>query len=235
MNAYEFCVSLVPQGKVLDYGCGAGQIVSILRSRGIDASGCDVFYEGGDYSPHLLPDAAKHIHRMTGDRIPFANATFDVVISNQVMEHVPNFDIAMAEIARVLKPGGRCIHVFPDRGVWREGHCAIPFLHRFPKGSRARVYYAAALYRLGIGTPRTPATPITWAQGICDWLDKWTYYRSREEIHTTLSKHFGKVEHAEEKWFNARLGDRPCPRFLKRFIVRKLAGMVLIAHQTTCS
>jgi len=56
VNNYEFCsqFALKASGnwsvfKVLDYGCGAGEIVGLMRSAGLDAVGCEAFYEGGDY------------------------------------------------------------------------------------------------------------------------------------------------------------------------------------------
>jgi len=47
------------------------------------------------------------IRRMKRGRIPFDDGTFDYVINKEVMEHVENLDEALAEIHRVLKPGGK--------------------------------------------------------------------------------------------------------------------------------
>lgn len=76
MGLREYCsnrvASTVPLGgAVLDYGCGAGQIVQSLVARGVDAYGCDVFYEGGDYSGGV-PDnlLGTRILRMQDDKIP---------------------------------------------------------------------------------------------------------------------------------------------------------------------
>lgn len=227
MDTYNFCADLAARyggGTVLDYGCGGGQIVGLLRSRGIDAHGCDKYYGGGDWSSNVPPSIAQYIHRMSDDRIPFDAETFDIVLSNQVMEHVPDLGAVSREIARVLKPGGLVIHVFPDGGVWREGHCGIPFLHWFPKHSRPRVYYAAALYKLGLGSYRK-GSPMEWSENMCSWLDQWTHYRSHQDIHNTIG---GRIEHLEHLWFDARLGTHPLPAALKRWIVRKSAGMVLL-------
>lgn len=238
MNTYEFCADWVRQhagraSRVLDYGCGAGQIVALLRGRGVDAYGCDVFYEGGDYSRDVAPELAPYVSRMAGNDIPFESASFDIVLSNQVFEHVPDIDTAAAEIARVLKPGGMALNVFPDRGVWREGHCGVPFLHRFPKGSAARVYYAALLRALGIGLHKQGKPVMQWARDFCTWLDQWTYYRSRRDIHAAFGRHFGRTSHYEELWFDARLGRRFrfLPVWLRRLIVRKLAGLTLVSTE----
>ena len=132
MNNYQFCAQWVldqgieGDGRVLDYGCGVGKIVSEMHIRNINAFGCDVFYDGGRFS-HDLPDG-EIIRKMEGGTIPFTTSSFDIVINNQVMEHVEDLNGTLAEIYRVLKPGGLIISLFPDKGVYREGHCGIPFL-----------------------------------------------------------------------------------------------------------
>lgn len=236
MNTYEFCASWVARqaavgARVLDYGCGAGQLVGLLRACGCNASGCDVFYEGGDYSTDIPAELRPHIARMEGDRIPFPDGTFDFVISNQVMEHVPNLDTVVREIARVLKPGGKALNLFPDRGVWREGHCGVPLLHRFPKHSAPRVYYAALFRALGIGLHKEDKPVMKWARDFCTWLDNWTYYRPMSEIHQTFARHFGSTTHREDLWFDARFGGRGqfLPRQLRQMIVRKFAGLTLVS------
>lgn len=214
---------------MLDYGCGAGQIVGMLRRMGINAHGCDVFYEGGDYSPDIPESLRPFIQRMEGTRIPCDAGSFDIVLSNQVFEHVPDMRAETAEIARVLKPGGVTFNLFPDRGVWREGHCGVPFLHRFPKGSTARIYYAALARALGVGLHKEGKSVMQWARDFCVWLDNWTYYRPMAEIEQAFGAHFD-LQHAEEEWFRARFADRltAMPLTLQRLIVRKFAGLVLI-------
>lgn len=236
MTAYEFCADWVarnasPDAKVLDYGCGAGQIVGLLRRRGMDAFGCDVFYDGGDSSKDIPTDLGSRIKSMTADRIPFEDARFDVVLSNVVFEHVPDMETALQEIARVLKPGGYALNVFPDRSVWREGHCAIPFLHWFPKGTTPRIYYATCLRALGLGHFDKTLTLMHGVRSVCDWLDRWTYYRSLTEIHERFNRVIGKTIHAEEQWLSARFNGRcdRIPVMLQRLIVRKMAGVTLVS------
>jgi hypothetical protein len=123
--------------------------------------------------------------------------------------------------------------VFPDRGVWREGHCGVPFLHWFPKSSRPRVYYAALMRSLGAGAHKQGKTVLQWSRDVCTWLDRWTYYRSSQEIHATFARYFAATGHVEQLWFDARLAGRGrgVPTTLQRLIVRKLAGMVLVSTQ----
>jgi len=248
MNNYEFCARWVQDqrpsadARVLDYGCGAGQIVDALRQRGITAFGCDVFYDGGDYSSQVHAErfASGVIRRIEDGRIPFDDASFDFVINNQVMEHVEDLDAVLREIARVLKPGGIVLSLFPDRGVWREGHCGIPLLHWFAKGSRLRVHYAVLMRLLGFGYFTGTKTRRQWSEDFCLWLDQWAHYRSLDEIRATYARHLGSLRHREEDWLARRLEGSPLPlvlvpRVVQRLVVRKLGGLVFEAQRAPSS
>ena len=237
MNNYKFVASWVARrlaakpGRVLDYGCGAGNTVGLLRARGIDAWGCDVFYEGGDHSSQIPLPLQPFIRRMAGTAIPYEASSFDIVCSNQVFEHVRDMELALRETARVLKPEGVALNIFPDRSVWREGHCGIPFLHWFPKGTTPRIYYAALLRTIGLGHFTDGKGAMQWSRDFCDWLDRWTYYRSSAEISELFGRVIGTTVHAEEEWLSARLGSWVgfLPVSLQRFFVRKMGGLALVS------
>lgn len=241
MNNYEFCAHYIEKLActkqqpltVLDYGCGAGQIVTLLINQGIDAKGCDVFYAGGDYSNRVSPELmGMKIKPIINGIIPFKDNSFDCAVNNQVMEHVEDIDHVLDEIHRVLKPGGLVLSLFPDKGVWREGHCGIPFLHWFPKGSKSRVYYAAMLRTLGMGHFKNNKSILQWSCDFCDWLDQWTYYRSYSEICTAFNRNFIDFKHIEEIWLQERFGTRATiltgwlPKLIRRSIVQKLGRLV---------
>ncbi|MGQ0593118.1 MAG: class I SAM-dependent methyltransferase [Gammaproteobacteria bacterium] len=243
MDNYEFCALWALEQEhgdgmcVLDFGCGAGQIVDQLRAKNVRAFGCDVFFEGNS----CLPSVPRRlmgsvIRRMQTLVVPFESGQFDVVINNQVMEHVEDLDSALSEIHRVLKPKGVVLSLFPDKGVWREGHCGIPFLHWFPKGSRTRLFYAAALRLLGLGYDTGNKGVVRWAKEWCDWLDMWTYYRKSAEIRSAYATYFVKTRHIEDYWLQRRLGTRKglvklLPARAQRLMVRKLAGLVFVCSK----
>jgi SAM-dependent methyltransferase len=244
MDNYQYCVQWIAEQstngpvRVLDYGCGAGKTVDLLRQRHIDASGCDVFYEGGDKSKFVKDDFVANgvIRKMLGDQIPFDDASFDFVINNQVMEHVEHIDVALAEIRRVLKPGGTVLSLFPDKGVWREGHVGVPFVHWFPKHTKFRVWYAAAFRLLGMGYNKEGKSLMQWSHFICEWLDKWTHYRSRSAIHSSYAKHFEGLKHIEDHWLRLRAGRtmpwvKHLPAPVQRFITQKLGFLVMVANK----
>lgn len=235
MDNYEFCTEWAVengrQPKVLDYGCGAAHIVQRLHARGIDAYGCDVFYEGGDYSSLVPVELSDRVKRMVDGKIPFPDAAFDLVINNQVMEHVPDLAAVLKEIDRVLKPGGKVLSMFPDRSVWREGHCGVPFLHWFPKHSQPRVYYAWVLRSLGAGYHKQDKSRWQWSVDFCNWLDAWTHYRPLTEIQHEYERHF-QLKFLEPKWLDRRAPrvSAVLPTAAKRLLVRKL-GMLVIEGQ----
>ena len=111
---------------VLDFGCGSGAAVAEERSRGLGVFGCDL--PGGlDSAPRdLIEQGVLRTVEMSGYRIPFDNDEFDMVVSNEVLEHVQNHEEAFREIRRVLKPTGISIHIFPSRHTPVEPHVFVP-------------------------------------------------------------------------------------------------------------
>lgn len=243
MDNYEYCARWAAgqaRGgaiRILDYGCGGAQTVAKLRSRGIEAYGCDTYFDGGDFSSKVPAEllAQGFVRRMPSDSIPFDDQFFDVVINNFVMEHVPDLDASLREIARVIKPGGVVLSLFPDRGAWLEGHSGIPFLHKFGKGTTPRIYYMAVLSLLGFGARKGRAR-LAWCRWTCEYLDKWTYFRPLREIHACYGRHFDAMEHIEDQWVDSRFGARlplirliPAP--LKRLLVRKFGASAFVCRR----
>jgi SAM-dependent methyltransferase len=194
---------------VLDYGCGDGTIVRLLRAEGYDAHGVDIHWPGaGDRDLRGNDLAASGLVRYfeEGGRLPFEDDFFDVVISNQVFEHVVPLEAAVREIARVVKPGGVSYHHFPSRSVLREGHIGIPLAHRLPPG-RFRLYYTAALRQLGLGMFKDGRPAMAWAREKLDWIDRWTIYRPSSEIHAVFGRD-AVLRHRELDYCRFRAGAR---------------------------
>lgn len=244
MDNYEFCTKWVTDRKlndnvrVLDYGCGDGRIVKMLREHNVNAFGCDTFYEGGDYSKLIESELFDNgiIKKINEDTIPFKPNSFDFVINHQVMEHVEDLDSVLSEIQRVLKPDGSVLSLFPDKGVWREAHCGIPFLHWFPKNSRLRIYYTAGLRFIGFGHHKGDKSIMGWSRDFCEWLDKWTCYRTRKEVDTSYNKYFRETQHIEDDFLQKRLGSKKSlvswlPLSIQQLIVKKLAGIVFVSKK----
>jgi SAM-dependent methyltransferase len=198
-----------PGSTVLDYGCGTGELVQLLRDAGFDAYGVDIRWPGGDFGRVQESELGRRgVLRFyeEGGTLPFDDDAFDVVVSDQVLEHVAPFEQSVRELERVCRPGGLIYHHFPSRAVWREGHIGIPLAHRLPKG-RARLAYATALRRLGAGIYKDERPAREWAAEKLDWVDRWAIYRSAGEIHAVLGAR-ADIAHRELDYCRFRAADR---------------------------
>jgi SAM-dependent methyltransferase len=104
----------LPRGAGLDLGCGDGKLMRIL----LDAAPGARSLVGVDVDPMETRDAAasgvyQRVHTVPGHRIPEADASFDFVFSNSVLEHIPEIEPVIAEVARVLRPGGAFLFTVP--------------------------------------------------------------------------------------------------------------------------
>jgi SAM-dependent methyltransferase len=227
-----------PGARILDYGCGAGALVDVGIASGLAICGADVFYSGAAARPR-----GGAIHEIRHGCLPFADATFGLVVNNQVMEHVDDLDAVLREIHRVLTPGGLVLSVFPSRDVFREGHIGIPFSHWFRPGSQVRFYYTWVLRALGFGTWKEQApTARQWAIDKLRWIDTYTLYRTRREIFSTYARYF-RSETRELDYIRYRLLDRPGRAWIvsalrlpfcawaARAIFRKLAFFVILSRK----
>ncbi|OSM02237.1 class I SAM-dependent methyltransferase [Magnetofaba australis] len=104
---------------ILDLGCGGGGNADYLAAQGL------THVLRGDFDPaaraHLLLDA---------HRLPFADASFDAILTTAVIEHLQNPFLAFYEMSRVLKPGGRIIATGSFWESWHGGSC----FHFTPEG-----------------------------------------------------------------------------------------------------
>jgi len=227
-----------PGARILDFGCGAGALVNAGLAAGLPICGADTFYGGAATRP-----AGGAVHEIHDGVLPFEDASFALVVNNQVMEHVEDLDAALREIHRVLTPRGIVLSVFPSRDVVREGHIGIPFSHWFRPASRLRFYYTWALRSVGFGTWKEQApTARQWAIDKLNWIDLYTRYRTRREIFDTYGRYFTN-ETRELDYIRYRLLDRPgrawiaaalrfAPfAFAARAIFRKLAFFVILSRK----
>lgn len=121
--------------RILDFGCGAGNLTYLLRDRGFQAFGFDVHerVEWRDptdkswfrFLSNEITDPSDF--RVEKFEIPFASRFFDVIFSTTVLEHVVDLPPVMGELARVLKADGAGLHIYPSRSLLVEPHMYVPF------------------------------------------------------------------------------------------------------------
>ena len=103
-------------GRVLDLGCGTGDLARQLAASGLRVTGCDI-------SANMLRRAAAADAAGTAEwvalapgwqELPFAPASFDAVLAASVLEYVGSPAAVLGECARVLRPGGVLLCTVPD-------------------------------------------------------------------------------------------------------------------------
>ena len=140
----------IAEGDVLlDLGCGAGRHAAEACRRGatvvaLDMSAPDL-KEARDRLGEVDPDRRRSLP-VQGDalRLPFADGTFSRIIAAEVLEHIPGDEAAMAELARVLRPGGLVAVTVPRWGP--EKVCwALSDAYHEVEGGHVRIYRKAQL------------------------------------------------------------------------------------------
>jgi SAM-dependent methyltransferase len=118
----ERFASPLAKKRVLDCGCGAGEYVRALLARGADAWGVE--FDERKLAAGAARDEGLAARLSVGDleALSFRDQSFDAALLNEVLEHVPDDGAALAEVCRVLRPGGRLILLSPTRLYPFETH-----------------------------------------------------------------------------------------------------------------
>ena len=152
----------VQRTRVLDLGCGDGALTAKLAEAGLAARGVDpsrVALERGRRNHPRLELVAP----AAGGRLPFADSSFDAVVSIHVLQHVPDTQTLMSEARRVLVPGGTIAIAVPWHGRLENVLIALVSFERHydPLEPVLRFYPGRSLRKLlrafGFDEPRLTA------------------------------------------------------------------------------
>jgi len=129
--------ALTPDTDALEIGTGTGGMLHALLERGLRARGVEI-------NPALIEQSrlwfgALPVQPVSGVQLPFADGSFDLVLSFDVFEHIRDSDAHLREVSRVLRPGGRYLVQTPSKWPntlfetirwksltrWRDDHCAL--------------------------------------------------------------------------------------------------------------
>jgi SAM-dependent methyltransferase len=153
------------KGRVLENGCGIGMYIEHLKPQAGLVFGLEYEFDRADQArsrSDLIVNAA-------GENLPFEDASFNLILSHEVLEHVQDDRAAVVEMVRVLRVNGRMIIFVPNRGYPFETHGVywrgnyhfgnIPLVNYLPRGLRdrlaphVRVYSQRDLESLFAGLP----------------------------------------------------------------------------------
>ncbi len=204
---------------ILDAGCGNGQLIRYLHEclHVLHPGKCFVIH-GFDVSDHgvqsegFLSEAVRNLLAVDptvewSSRIfslqqdqpwNFSTQQYDVIVSNQVLEHVRDKDRFFFNVSQKLIDGGHSVHLAPLRSVIPEDHVHIPFAHRFTNFD-AMHGYIRMMSALGIGKYRgakkeTGVDLAVYAERHADYLYHWTAYSSESETLSYARKHFMRAD-----------------------------------------
>lgn len=106
----------IPMGRGVDLGCGDAKLTAILLRRigHRDLTGVDPDAREADEAIRRQIYSAVRV--CSGDQIPEADASFDFAVSNSVLEHIPDLDPVLGEMARIVRPNGLFLLTVPHAG-----------------------------------------------------------------------------------------------------------------------
>lgn len=139
----------LPQGgRLLDVGCGTGEFERLVQSRHPQAT-----LVGVDVTPEMIAQAREKFrdaprvtfHVAEAEAVPFEAASFDAVVSCNMLHHVRAVEAALREWARVLRPGGQLVLVDWSRDFY---HARLAHYYlRLVKRSYVKMYRATELIK----------------------------------------------------------------------------------------
>lgn len=123
MATVELDLSSIRGKRVLEVGPGAGGHSALLAKHGAVMTSIDVTFDRARATQRkfeLMGELASGCAALQGDaeNLPFADATFDIVYSNGVLHHTYDTERAIAEVHRVLKPGGQAVIMLYCKDSW---------------------------------------------------------------------------------------------------------------------
>ncbi|MDH3216250.1 MAG: class I SAM-dependent methyltransferase [Candidatus Krumholzibacteria bacterium] len=202
--------------RILDMGCGNGYLIAYLqRELSRERTGIEPEMYGFDVDDSAVQDPAFFAETLrflagefssidwstrlatlkTSDEWPYPDGFFDFVVSNQVMEHVRDHDLAFAQIRRVLKDSGISVHLFPLKYVLYETHLNLPCVH-WISNSDLLVSYIKGCSRIGLGNFKShrlrsgnTLTLDEYAAKHADYMTYETNYLSMRQLYELAKRH----------------------------------------------
>lgn len=162
LEAIDGIIAEISPDRVLEVGCATGRLLSHFREMGCQAVGLEMslsaLQKSDGLSPVVQGDASK---------LPFADESFDLVVANHVVEHVPDINAFMEEVTRVTKTGGRVFLSYPQepvRGLFASVASIRMFHHPFG-GRRIHLRKIDPIWELGFLTTGYNDKPLGLVHG----------------------------------------------------------------------
>lgn len=188
------------KGKILDYGCGQGRFINYCHVRGLKICGADTF-EGIYESWESNSDS---ILKIQSNKVPAEDQTFDVIVTNQVLEHIPLEAVSEVsrELTRLMSSSGFGFHIFPTKGTLVEPHVGIIGAHWLKNGSKIQRLYLQICFNLGFGFWRSEMkrgrfaskTKKEWVDESANSLQNYCFFVSSKQWEKVMKTNGFEVE-----------------------------------------
>lgn len=188
------CEILAPGASVLDVGCGTGQITSAFYRAGLPIVGVDISAAMLQVARRRMPTVPLHVG--SAYQLPYAADSYDVVVVSKLFQHLTDWQLAVREIVRVLRPYGVLVHL-RDRGAFVNDVRARVAQEADARGysdrylgvtDRGRLHAELATFG---GRPRSvPSNGLSWMKTI-------TYGTALAQLRDRLFAEFWVVPDAE--------------------------------------
>lgn len=131
---------------VLDFGSGSGLTVQSLQQTGYDAYGVDFSHEAIEFG---TKKGIRNLAVVASEALPYADQSFDAVLCMDVLEHLEDTTTALAEIRRVLKPGGVFLIMVPAyMFLWGKQDEVAHHFRRYTLSSLEKAVRPSGRYRI---------------------------------------------------------------------------------------
>lgn len=120
LSRYAFASRLARRKRVLDVGCGAGYGSAELANTATNVTGIDISADAIAYANEHYAKPNLIYQKAGAAQLPFPDASFDLVVAFEVIEHLTDWQNLIAEARRVLSPGGQFVVSTPNKAYYAE-------------------------------------------------------------------------------------------------------------------